>query len=93
MKKVNVSSSHKAGRRTQVMAENFADLAGLANEKLIDKSANAAKNKEVLTEILACIEVALKKSDDIPMGPRLQEVMKALEAVSDDLHEYMLDKH
>ena len=92
MKKVNVSSSHKAGRRTQVMAESFADLAGLANDKLIDKSAHGINKKDVLTEMLACIELALKKSEQIPMSPRLQDIMKSLEAVGDELHEHMLDK-
>jgi hypothetical protein len=91
MKKVNVNSSHKAGRRTQVMADNFADLANLANDKLISKS-TPAFTKENLNEIQACLELALKKSDHIPMSPRLQDIMKNLEDVSDELHEFILDK-
>ena len=91
MKKVNVNSSHKAGRRTQIMADNFADLANLANDKLIDKNVTTV-TKENLNEILACLELALKKSDQIPMSPRLQDIMKNLGEVSDELHEFILDK-
>ena len=93
MKKVNVSTNHKAGRRTQIMADNFSDLADLANNKLIDKSIQSEGKKEIMNEMLACIDLAIKKSDDIPMSPRLQDIIKQLEQVGDELHEYILDKY
>ena len=92
MKKVTINSSHKAGRRTQIMADNFSDLAGVVNNKLIDKSVPPV-SKESLNELLACLELALKKSNDIRLSPKLQKIMKKVLKVSDELHEYILDKN
>jgi hypothetical protein len=92
MKNIKIDSSHKAGRRTQIMADNFSDLAGVVNNKLIDKSVPPV-SKESLNELLGCLELALKKSEDIRLTPKLQKIMKKIEKVSDQLHEYILDKN
>jgi len=74
------------------MSDNFSDLALLANNKLIDKTIQSEKKKEVLNELLAYIDAAISKSDEIPMSSRLQNIIKNLTKVGDELHEYILDK-
>ena len=90
-KNVNISSSHKPGKKTQIMLDNFSDLAGKANEKLIDK-VHIEKKKEVVKEITETVEKAIKMSDEIPLSRSLLKLIRRLDRVVDDLHEYMNEK-
>ena len=89
MKKVNVSSSRSPGRTTQYMSENFSDLAGLANEKLLESNVDQEKRHQVLKEIFACLELAIEKSETIPVSHKLQGILKKVSDVSDELYEYV----
>ena len=95
MNRVNVSTSHKAGRRTQIMSENFSDLADTANNKLIDKLIHSEKKKELLIEILNDVDVALNKADAVTLGPQLQTILNSITAATNELQDYItgLEKH
>lgn len=90
MKKVNVSSSKSPGRTTQYMSENFADLANLANSKLLKSSSNPEKKYETLKEMCACLELFLEKSDTIPVSPKLRRIIQRVETLIEDLDEYIV---
>ena len=90
-KKVNVSSVHKAGRKTQIMLDKYGDIAKLANNKLVDGHRDPEHQKVVLKEILSDIDEVLTKSDKLAMGRNLQKIIKRLQRVSDDLEVYIED--
>ena len=95
MEKINVGSNHKAGRRTQVMMEQFADFAIEANNKLIDKAAHTETKVEQLKEILAVIKIQLDKTDHLTMGPHLRAIIDKISDGTEDLAEYVedIEKH
>jgi cellobiose-specific phosphotransferase system component IIB len=89
MNRVNVNTSHKAGRRTQIMSENFSDLADTVNNKLIDKMIHSEKKKEHLVEILNDIDLALNKADVLTLGPQLQTIINSITAATNELQDYI----
>ena len=95
MSNVKVRSAHKAGRRTQVMMENFSDLAELANNKLIDKHIHTEHKTESLQEILGLIDSAIYKSEEFTLGPHLTEIMNKITVAANELQDYIteLEKH
>ena len=95
MNKINVHSNHKAGRRTQVMMDQFADFAIEANNKLIDKAAHTESKVERLKEILAVIDIQLEKSDELTMGPHLRKIFDTINQGTNELAEYIedIEKH
>ena len=89
MNKINVGSNHKAGRKTQVMTELFADFAVEANNKLIDKAAHTESKVEQLKEILAVFDIQLKKTDHLTMGPHLRDIFNKITDGTNELAEYI----
>ena len=88
-KKVNVSSVHKAGRKTQIMLDKYGDIAKLANNKLVDSHRDPEHQKAILKEIVEDIDAVLSKSDKLAMGKHLQKYFKRLERISDELEIYI----
>ena len=89
MKKVNVGSKRSPGRTTQYMSENFSDLADLANEKLLASSVDPEKKALVLQEMFACLELAVEKSEGIPVSPKLKIILDKVSEAADEMYEYM----
>ena len=95
MSKFNVNTNHKAGRRTQVMMDQFADFAVEANNKLIDKVTHTESKVEKLKEILAVFDIQLKKTDYLTMGPHLQDIFNKITEGTNELADYVhdIEKH
>ncbi len=95
MNKVNINTHHKAGRRTQHMMESFADLAEIANHKLIDKTIHTKDKKAHLIQIRDIVNYALAKSDELTLGPHLDHIINRFEKANEELDKYIeeLDQH
>jgi hypothetical protein len=88
MKKLNVSSKRTPGRTTQYMSENFSDLADLANQKLLDSSVTLEKKLHALNEMISCLELAVEKSQTIPVSSKLRKIIAKIEILSEELVEF-----
>lgn len=88
MVKVNVSSNKRQGRLTQIMNENFSDVARAVNEKLI--CSKIAKNKlEKVEQIIQCLEEAEHLSKEISGSRRYKDLVNELKALRLDFSSYL----
>ncbi|MCH2207435.1 MAG: DUF3683 domain-containing protein [Lentisphaerales bacterium] len=89
MEKINVASNHKAGRQTQVMMDNFGDLADMVNNKLLDKLIHTEHKKEILTDVLNHLNAVIEKTEKITHGPHVQRIVNKLRSAAEDLDLYI----
>lgn len=88
MSDIKVSSKREHGRVTQIMNENFADLAKTVNKKLLN-SKSSAKKLEKLSAMQIELDKLVQDREHIPVSPKLRKIFDDLEYVRDEFQDYL----